>query len=85
MKQIAAVVSPDNKGTFFDYTEDVLVDVDLGTSGTRSDVPVDLTDGVDLTEDGNEAGSKGMTDDRSVSNEKGGSNDGLTDNGSILT
>ena len=43
-----AVVSPDkDKGTFFNCTEDGLVDVDLGKAG-GSDVAVDLTVDVDL-------------------------------------
>ena len=83
MKQIAVVVSPENKGTFLDCTDDGLEDVDLSTAG-GSDVAVDLTNNVDLTDKGNEVGLKGMTDDESVSNGKGGSN-GLADNGSILT
>ena len=86
MKQIVAVVAPDkDKGIFFNCTKDASVDVDLGMTGTGLDVTVDLTNDVDLTKDGTEAGSKGgMTDDGSVSNGKG-MNDGLTNDGSIST
>ena len=52
IEQMVAVVSPDkDKGTFFTCTKDGLVDVDLGTAGTNSHVPVDLTN------EGAEAGS----------------------------
>ena len=64
IQQIAAVVSPEKGGKFYDCNQAVMVDVDLGTPGTGPNVAVDLTN------KGSEArlNEGGMSDDGSISN-----------------
>ena len=62
IQQIAAVVSPEKGGEFFECNQPGMVDVDLGTTGTEPNVAVDLTN------EGSQAGSNdgGMTNDGSI-------------------
>ena len=68
IEQIISVVTPTkNDAAFFNCTEEgMMEEVDLGKA-VGSDVDVDFTVDVDLTEDSNEVASNGM-DDGSVFN-----------------
>ena len=79
IQQIAAVVSPEKGGEFYDCNQAGMVDVDLGTTGTGPNVAVDLTN------EGSEVGSNdgGMINDGSFSTGGTEMMDGL--NGDTVT